>query len=165
MNNLDLPRAIGLCVNLENKNHGKRNWGTSTTHLPGKKKVLYQITDIRSCVGTLWHGLTSDYKRKRHRFHSTIGMIGTSLDCLWLCSLGTACRGSVFMALKCEKHAFMPFVCSSHSFGYLCLIKLVQDKFLELKLTLALDITTHLSGSCSSSAMISVCVIRHQFLL
>ena len=27
------------------------------------------MNDIRPCVNTLWHGLTSKYKRKRHRFH------------------------------------------------------------------------------------------------
>ena len=34
---------------------------------PGKKKCLFQMIDIRPCVGTLWHGLTSEYKRKKHR--------------------------------------------------------------------------------------------------
>ena len=38
---------------------------------PSKKKCLFQMTGIRPCVGTLWHGLTSEYtcKCKRHRFH------------------------------------------------------------------------------------------------
>ena len=51
--------SIAIGVNLENKNYGKRYRGT-----PGKKS-LFQMTDIRSCVGTLWHGLTSEYKHKR----------------------------------------------------------------------------------------------------
>ena len=42
------------CINLENKNYCERK--------RVRKKSLFQMTDIRPCVGTLWHGLTSKYK-------------------------------------------------------------------------------------------------------
>ena len=43
--------------------------GAIPPHPPGKKKSLFQITDIRPWVGTLWHGWPSEYKHKRHIFH------------------------------------------------------------------------------------------------
>ena len=49
---------------------GKQKLRQAKEGHPGKKKGLFQMTDISPCVGTLWHGLTSEYnKRKSHRFH------------------------------------------------------------------------------------------------